>query len=252
MRCYVQSAGSEGKFSIPAGHAFRLEPFDRAAFPLKAYVNGERGEVLELHDDRVWELKPFTGVDVEDAEPESRWLVSVATREGERPPESSGRFARPVRLFRYSTAQNLELQTTSMLGYFNLSDLRPVGNAFEAAREVACFKRLLLQVAYGTSISAAGGTPTAKVQLALLQGEYAQQQGHKPLEVTLNNTPPAGEALALIELGAGVGEETAAGVIRRGMVWPHVAASLLLSSSSGTYDTFTMAGGLSAELWGWP
>jgi hypothetical protein len=243
MRSYVQNAGSDGVFTVPAGYAFRLEPYDKAVFPLSVYPNGERGEKLEVHDDRVWPVGRFDRLEVEGAAPDSQWLVSLATRPEERLPESSGRYARPVRVFRSDLDSDRPLAAG---GYRLDAGFAPSLGIYQGVVDVRRYRQFQLRLSYtmGDSPLAAG----ASGKLYLLDtDDFSLSNAYR--EYTLDLSPGL-SGLLVWHFGEGVEEEETANAIHRAMRWNFISCRLEVGGlAEEERATFS---GTFAELWGWP
>lgn len=251
MEIELKTADTSGTFEIAAGHGLLVEPVNgKAAIAgeLKVRVNNEAGRELVLVSDRLVRMEAWTRLVAFDCVGGEQWRVYRLTEPGDSVGPASSK-VRPVQLFGEALVENDTLASGDV---YALDDLGTTGAVNDtSAYQASEFRRFVLSVAYG-GFSGGAGTPTVKAQLHLCEPTGGAMTQGKKYELTLANAPATGEGLALFEFGEGVGEETAADVIKRGMVWPH-RIGVTLSVENTTADEVTIgAAGFRAELWGYP
>ena len=249
MRIETITTDTNGRVLIAAGYAIAFEPVERGLFPLDVIVNTDRGRVLSIGSNREVRPGPWTQLEMLGRRAGEVWRVYVAEAPGEGVGATDGSAGVLLWSKRFATGAVLVNNEGEVYE----------GEPFDLGTGLLVFdvrsaRRVLLKVAHG-SLTPDTGTAEVKVQLMLhdTNNLVEQNMGARVFEVTLDNEVPEGAHsanMAIIEIGAGVGEETSSTTVRRGLQWPKVSVQMTVGGDDT--NTVTLANGMSLELWVFP
>ncbi len=238
-------ADLSGRFEIPAGYGFELQPYENAFFPLQARVRTESGpdDELRLEEERPqYKGERFRRIEVTGAAANSKWLGYVA----ETPTEilgSQNGLGRGVELFSYTRAAG-----AMPSGLYNVSHAGASAYVYDLRR----FRQVLL-TATSATINIVSGAELIRAFLSLSWGRsdagvslysgFSLEAG----DGTENLASIAGVSGYYAMAGEGCADATTPEYTTRSGRFPF--ASVFLVASGGPIE---LTSNLRVALWGFP